>query len=176
MVDVYDGRFPSSKKSIVRKSKGDNSDEQEERRLFYVGITRAKNELYLFNIVEKQSRYIDSLFPEAITQRLEQYRNQKQCEVARQASELRIGVFADNKKKVPEVSEITAEYVDDLKFYHEVKDLFTQQDAQIRDSRGVRWVKCEICGQILPSDAFVSYGGPNHVNLGKCNACGKNHH
>ena len=57
------------------------------------------------------------------------------------------------------------------RMYDEVKDSFTQQHSQIRDSRGVRWVKCEICGKILPDSQFSSYGGPNHINLGVCTDC-----
>ena len=64
MVDVYDGRFPSSRPNIFSRSK-DNADcEQEERRLFYVGITRAKNKLSLFAIKGRESTFIDQLFPE----------------------------------------------------------------------------------------------------------------
>jgi len=40
MIGLNDGKFPSAK-SLK------NEDEEEERRLFYVGITRAKESLYL---------------------------------------------------------------------------------------------------------------------------------
>lgn len=61
MVDVYDGRFPSSKPNIFCRSKDSEDGEQEERRLFYVGITRAKNNLTFFKIREKASSFIDEL-------------------------------------------------------------------------------------------------------------------
>lgn len=64
MVDVYDGRFPSSKPNIFSRSKNNTDGEQEERRLFYVGITRAKNRLSLFNINGRKSTFINQLFPE----------------------------------------------------------------------------------------------------------------
>lgn len=63
MVDVYDGRFPSSRPNVFSRSKDNADPEQEERRLFYVGITRAKNNLYLFNIRNYFSEYIKDLFP-----------------------------------------------------------------------------------------------------------------
>ena len=63
MVDVYDGRFPSSRPNIFCRSKDSAGGEQEERRLFYVGITRAKNKLNLFEIKSKPSTYIEELFP-----------------------------------------------------------------------------------------------------------------
>ncbi len=64
MVDVYDGRFPSSRPNIFSRSKDNADGEQEERRLFYVGITRAKNRLSLFGIKGRESTFIDQLFPE----------------------------------------------------------------------------------------------------------------
>ena len=64
MVDVYDGRFPSSRPNIFSRSKDNADGEQEERRLFYVGITRAKNKLSLFGIKGRESTFIDQLFPE----------------------------------------------------------------------------------------------------------------
>ena len=64
MVDVYDGRFPSSRPNIFSRSKDNADGEQEERRLFYVGITRAKNKLSLFAIKGRESTFIDQLFPE----------------------------------------------------------------------------------------------------------------
>ena len=63
MVDVYDGRFPSSKKDPFSRSKDNAGGEQEERRIFYVGITRAKNKLVLINIENKHSHYLAEMFP-----------------------------------------------------------------------------------------------------------------
>ena len=64
MVDVFDGRFPSSRPNLLSRAKDNADGEQEERRLFYVGITRAKNNLYLFAINNYPSEYINELFPE----------------------------------------------------------------------------------------------------------------
>lgn len=198
MVDVYDGRFPSSKKNIFNRSKDNADGEQEERRLFYVGITRAKNELYVFSIDGKPSSYIDSLFPESKVQRIkaEQQKDMERREAAerirldnmrrnaeaqrlreeeaRRAAEQRAKKLEEERKKEEERRKIQAERAY-LEAFNEVKDLFTQQDTQIRSSNGERWIKCEICGRILPSDKFVSYGGLNHINLGTCNDCSRKH-
>lgn len=69
LVDVYDGRFPSSKTNPFSHSKDDPSGEQEERRLFYVGMTRAKNKLTMFSIADKRSTYIEELYPEVRAER-----------------------------------------------------------------------------------------------------------
>lgn len=62
MIDIYDGRFPSSAPSIIGISKDNADGMQEERRLFYVGITRAKNNLYIMNIEDKRSSFVEELF------------------------------------------------------------------------------------------------------------------
>ncbi len=63
MVDTYDGRFPSSRPNIFSRSKDNADGEQEERRLFYVGITRAKNRLFIMQLLDRKSSYISELFP-----------------------------------------------------------------------------------------------------------------
>lgn len=62
LMDVCDGVFPdreiSSKMNPVDKQKL-----EEERRLFYVGITRAKNELHIFKMSFQPSRFLRELQP-----------------------------------------------------------------------------------------------------------------
>jgi DNA helicase-2/ATP-dependent DNA helicase PcrA len=72
MVDVYDGRFPSSRVNIFSRSKDNADGEMEERRLFYVGITRARSFLQLFDIRNRQSAFVYELFPEETAHRREE--------------------------------------------------------------------------------------------------------
>lgn len=72
MVDVYDGRFPSSRFNIFSRSKDNADGEMEERRLFYVGITRAMNSLQLFDIGNRPSVFIRELFPEETAHKREE--------------------------------------------------------------------------------------------------------
>ena len=48
-----------------------------------------------------------------------------------------------------------------------------QQDRQVRDSFGNRWVRCEKCGKASTVDEFQSYGGAGRINLGVCYGCGR---
>lgn len=48
---------------------------------------------------------------------------------------------------------------------------FAQQEVQVRDAAGNRWIKCEYCGRIAKESEFISYGGLKHVNLGTCRSC-----
>lgn len=61
LVDIYDGKFPSDRESYFTMSKDSSDLTQEERRLFYVGITRTKNLLTLIHIKERNSCYISEL-------------------------------------------------------------------------------------------------------------------
>lgn len=58
LVDVYDGMTPCYDVSTEE----DSSVIEEERRIFYVGMTRAKNRLGIFHIQNKRSMYIDEIF------------------------------------------------------------------------------------------------------------------
>lgn len=62
LIDVEDGIFPEKcpQKDMSRMSKEDHKNYQEERRLFYVGVTRAKNELYISKT--GYSVFIDEFF------------------------------------------------------------------------------------------------------------------
>lgn len=62
IVDVYDGCLPhSSREDAQEQERIDNYEE--ERRLFYVAITRAKNELHLFYVSECESGFVNEVAP-----------------------------------------------------------------------------------------------------------------
>lgn len=52
-----------------------------------------------------------------------------------------------------------------------VMEYMNQQDRPVRDAHGMRWIRCELCGEVKEEAEFVSYGGPGHVNLGECKNC-----
>lgn len=60
-------------------------------------------------------------------------------------------------------------------FKKNMESQFAQQETQVRDEEGNRWIKCEFCGMIAKEENFVSYGGQGRINLGICKECAKDH-
>lgn len=60
LLDVFNGVLPVLP-STSKMKKDDYDNYQEERRLFYVAMTRAKNHLYVFDIANKTSEFIDEI-------------------------------------------------------------------------------------------------------------------
>lgn len=56
-------------------------------------------------------------------------------------------------------------------FKRNMESNFSQQETQVRDANGNRWIKCEFCGKIAMESDFSSYGGKGHINLGTCKDC-----
>ena len=192
MVDVYDGKFPSSNPNIFSKSKDNSDGEQEERRLFYVGITRAKNSLNLFSIANKNSSYIEELFPAIRAEREEKKRRKQEALQKKNAEQTRLKEIRLKSIYRREIEERAARYrkfeeqrkkeaaelekkkaAEDQRCLESVLKIIDQQYYPARDQKDRRWVRCEICGAVKQDKDFSSYGGLNHVNLGICSACAK---
>ena len=63
LLDVIDGVLPAQiPKDLKKADKAELEAYEEERRLFYVGITRAKNQLYVFTMKTQHSSFCDELF------------------------------------------------------------------------------------------------------------------
>lgn len=200
MIDVYDGRFPSSQKNLLERSKDGANGEMEERRLFYVGITRAKNNLAFFDIADKPSQYLNEVFPEieqkrkeALLQEQKRLRDEMQREQqirfdqmikeqreraeARRAEAERTQKIAEETRKAKaaeaQKQKEAAEKADYDLCLQEIMLVIDNQDEQATDHHGRRWIKCEVCGDIKLSDFFASYGGPQRMNLGTCSECAR---
>lgn len=61
----------------------------------------------------------------------------------------------------------------DEDFRLNIESNFTQQETQVRDAEGNRWIKCEFCEKIDKDGKFNSYGGEGRLNLGTCKECSK---
>lgn len=62
LIDVIDGIFPSVELYLT-STEAEKDLYEEERRLFYVGITRAKRELYLFVFLDKNCSFVTEIAP-----------------------------------------------------------------------------------------------------------------
>lgn len=163
LMDIYDGMFPSVSLEKARESLDDMEKYQEERRLFYVAMTRAKNKLNILTIKTKNTSFPDEIFPPKVVEPVEP--------VVTVTAEV-----LNTERERAEKIQLLAGIVKRNQGYEEIKDLFTQQHTRIIDSFGQRWIKCEHCGGIKPESEFSSYGGANHVNLGVCKDCSRSKH
>lgn len=62
IVDVYDGSLPHSSKESAKEQERIDTYE-EERRIFYVALTRAKNELHLLYVSDYGSSFVNEVVP-----------------------------------------------------------------------------------------------------------------
>ena len=66
LIDIFDNMIPQYSMYAT-----DQKLYQEERRLFYVAMTRAKNKLYVYSIKNKRSAFVDEILPERTTMRVD---------------------------------------------------------------------------------------------------------
>jgi len=60
LMDMFDGILPSKKRAEC-KDEEDLRRYEEDRRIFYVGMTRAKNELYIFDCADRSGEFCSEL-------------------------------------------------------------------------------------------------------------------
>jgi len=78
MVDLIDRQFPSAESLRLKKDENDSSLFEEEVRLFYVAITRAKNKLSIITSNSLNGEYVQiSRFVRQLTDRLEEKSDKK---------------------------------------------------------------------------------------------------
>lgn len=56
-------------------------------------------------------------------------------------------------------------------FRQTLAEQLNQQETQVIDPDGNRWIQCRCCGRVDKTTAFSSYGGRGSVNLGTCKIC-----
>ena len=175
MVDVYDGRFPSSRPNIFSRSKDSADGEQEERRLFYVGITRAKNHLHLFELAGRPSSYIEELFPEQKAIRLQKEADQRRTQVEKQVRTphkadpvTHVDLDRNNSLLDSKYSNLPMKRVGTVDQI--LNENYDQEDYLIYDMVGFRRVKCIRCGSVKPEKDMLKLV---KCNLGICQKCGK---
>lgn len=180
MIDVYDGKFPASSPNPYSQAKDNYDGEQEERRLFYVGITRAENQLILFDIKDRPSFYIDELFPNIRAARerekalaLLQKRQREQAEQER--------ILEQRRQQERVLEEI---HQREMSERHEEEKQPAEKEIQREEIEFIKckkppievpreWAKCTLCGSIKNVLQFDNPVGSGTLKTGICKDCAR---
>ena len=195
LMDVYDGQFPGSHatENVGRKHNMDLI--QEERRLFYVAMTRAKNHLNVFAIKGRTTSFVDEILPppeppKAATRsrprysidqfRMEQEKrerervelNRKMAEELkrRQEEQLRI---AEERRRAEEEAMRATEEAHLQRRLAVIKNCNFQTEEMVFDEVGGRWLQCENCSEIKQKSEFALIGRRNRPSIGICTECAR---
>lgn len=106
----------------------------------------------------------------------------KQQEALAERQRIQAEEAAQRRAKQEEERRIAEEKVQEERrrreenFRRDLASNLEQQETQVRDADGNRWIKCEFCGKIAMESEFSSYGGAIgvHLNLGTCKECSAN--
>lgn len=195
LMDVYDGQFPGSHVTEVLGRKHNMDLIQEERRLFYVAMTRAKNHLNVFAIKGRPSSFADEILPPpeppkptkakkpgySIDQfRIEQEKRareqaaikKKVAEQLRKREEEQQQIEEEQRRTAEEVKRV-AEETQMRQDFEEIKKRDFQTEEMVIDSTGNRWLQCERCSEVKRKDAFSLIGRRNRPSVGICTECAR---
>jgi hypothetical protein len=194
-MDVYDGQFPGSNATELLGRKHSMDLIQEERRLFYVAMTRAKNHLHVFAIKGKTTSFVDEILPPpeppkaaapskprySIDQfRIEQEkREREQAEMKRKVDEElkrrqeRQRRAAEEQRRVAEEQKKAIEHAQFQRCFDEIKNHSFQLEEIVIDSAGHRWLQCEKCGKVKRKQDFSLIGRLNRPSRGICTECAR---
>lgn len=176
LMDVYDGQFPCTSPLETNGRKSDMDVLQEERRLFYVAMTRAKNHLYALKVKGKTSSFVDEILPSpeppkpnpADKPHYSISRFQQEFEQRQREQEEAKSKAAEALQKALEKAAERYE-----QGFAQVRDMNFQSEEIIEDTFGIRWLQCERCGAIKPKDGFSLIGRLHRPNIGWCTDCSR---
>lgn len=127
-----------------------------------------------------QILYADELLSNKLSKAMDNFRSGMECEKARREHERQAEEAARPREEFKEKQRLESERRQAGKrqreedFKKNMESNFSQQETQVRDADGHRWVKCEFCGKIAMEGEFSIYGGKGHINLGTCKDCSAN--
>jgi len=80
------------------------------------------------------------------------------------------------RRKIEEEKRAEEERRRDEAFKRSLEEELNQQEKQVMDPYGNRWIRCEYCGKNAIETEFSAYGGAIgvHLNLGTCKECAAN--
>ncbi len=182
MVDVYDNRLPSNKKNPIYRSKDSADCEQEERRLFYVGITRAKNKLVLINMLDRECSYIYELLPEARNAYNQNPQNKPQVHFERSLQDIispampvitnisnelnfatsshfntkrQVQISENSKQKSEHTFDTKTDHNEYLQCFHEAHNKYKcGENPPYCDHTGRKWYLCKECKRVKIKSEF----------------------
>ena len=195
LMDIYDGQFPGAN-AMERQGRKQNMDLiQEERRLFYVAMTRAKNHLKVFAIKARTTSFVDEILPPPAPSKAANLQKQRygvdrfmaeQEKRERERAELKRKVqeelqrreeehraIAEAQQKKAEEAQRAAEAEQERQILEEIKNSSFDTEEMVIDSRGNRWLRCEKCSRIKRQDDFTLVGRRNRPAIGICTDCAR---
>ena len=102
LMDVINGVFPSKIISFKSASPKEKRDYEEERRIFYVGITRAKDKLCIFKYGDESSIFVSEINPEEKPAKKEKVKRKKENELLKPTPLLKKKPAVTSQVIVPE--------------------------------------------------------------------------
>ncbi len=131
-------------------------------------VVFAEGKLRDFAIVHNEIIYADNTLEQLLFAAKTDFYNEQQIEKERRVEQERLN--AERVKRMQKEEQRRRE--EDFK--RNMESNFSQQETQVRDAAGNRWIKCEFCGKIAMESEFSTYGGVGHINLGTCKECSAN--
>ena len=102
LMDVINGVFPSKIISFKSASPKEKRDYEEERRIFYVGITRAKDKLCIFKYGDEASIFVSEINPEEKPPKKEKVKRKKENVLLKPTPLLKKKPAVTSQASVPE--------------------------------------------------------------------------
>lgn len=155
-------------------------------------IVFAKGKLNEFDIENNNLFFAGNTLENLLTIAKQKFSKEQQIEQDRRAMEEKLRIelmqrFQEEQKQSLLQKQSQNEYFEELQrleienlqieksqrevdFRH-MESNFIQQETQVRDVEGNRWIKCEFCGKVAKESTFFSYGGKGRINLGTCKEC-----
>lgn len=199
MVDIFDGNLPSNKpifsnyinpytNEFDKNCKDGNNPYEEERRIFYVGMTRTKNNLCLIKIENEKTSFINECFNLTEDKMTNIAKSNFKNNHLKSSDEIKKSKQEAVSKYIePFINYELMKNIDSLKYYEEIDDLKTKRIIEqkfsnvlnskshfrdkIIDQNGIWWKICENCRKIKPADKFAD--DFNDPVFGICLECKK---
>lgn len=169
LMDVYDGQFPGSNAIEIMGRKHNMDLIQEERRLFYVAMTRAKSNLNVFAINNKMSSFVDEILPPPELPKSAMPYPKATISSTKQAYTPTHNGAEQNEGDI----HLTGSYrnlpIRIMKTVEQIlNENYDQEDYLIFDMLSFRRMKCTRCGKVKPERDFVEH---QTCNKGICCEC-----